>query len=460
MAWYIAPMSDEHLIEARTRSLGLEIFDQIGLAQPSALNQKFWSGRFMEWSFERPELKLNLFRLVDVLPSLRSPRAIAEHVREYLGDSESGFKGLISWGARARPSSMRGKLIAMIIKRGVGQMARQFIAGTSAQASARTLHKIREQGLCFTLDLLGEYSVSEREAEAYLERYLTSLDELAAAAASWPRHEPLIPNHPGDQSPICVSVKLSALYSQCSPLNFDNSVRVLSGRLTKIVEKAQQHNASLYVDAEDTQHNPVFYAVFKEVFGSAQFKNFPYPGIVIQSYCRNAEETLDDLLDFARERGTPIAIRLVKGAYWDAETAWSNQRLWECPVFSHKAETDLMFERLSRRLLESTAHCLPAFGSHNVRSLAYACAFAECNSIPKDRFELQMLFGMAEPIARAFRSQGYLTRLYVPLGELIPGMGYLVRRLLENSSNESFLRHTFVDQHEREGLLRPPVITQ
>jgi RHH-type proline utilization regulon transcriptional repressor/proline dehydrogenase/delta 1-pyrroline-5-carboxylate dehydrogenase len=99
---------------------------------------------------------------------------------------------------------------------------------------------------------------------------------------------------------------------------------------------------------------------------------------------------------------------------------------------------------------------LPAFGSHNIRSLSHACCYAEQRGLTPKDFELQVLYGMAEPIAQAFKSRGYLTRMYVPLGDLLPGMGYLVRRLLENTSNESFLRHTFFDSEEVSTLLKEP----
>ena len=122
----------------------------------------------------------------------------------------------------------------------------------------------------------------------------------------------------------------------------------------------------------------------------------------------------------------------------------------------HKPLYDAMYEKLSKVLLLNTEYILPAFASHNVRSLSHACIFASKNNISKTAFELQMLYGMADPIAEAFKNEGYLCRLYAPLGELIPGMGYLVRRLLENTSNESFLRHTFFEGSEVEFLLKEP----
>jgi RHH-type transcriptional regulator, proline utilization regulon repressor / proline dehydrogenase / delta 1-pyrroline-5-carboxylate dehydrogenase len=266
----------------------------------------------------------------------------------------------------------------------------------------------------------------------------------------------LIAEHPGERSPVCVSIKLSALYSQCSCLNMDKSVAILSERLVTLLREAKKRNALVYLDAEDSATNQIIYKVFEDVFGSNEFRDFPYPGIVLQAYAKDAPDIAARLLTFADQRGAPIAIRLVKGAYWDHETVTASQNHWPSPLLTHKESSDAQYEKLSRLLLDNHTKVLPAFGSHNIRSLAHAVCYAEANHIPREAFELQMLYGMAEPIARAFSKQGYLVRLYVPLGDMIVGMGYLVRRLLENTSNESFLKHTFFDASELDELLREP----
>jgi len=435
---------------------GKEIFEEIGNQQPSAYSKNYWSGKAMAFSMERPELKTNLFRLVDVLPALRNSRAIASHVQEYLSDSAKEISGILEWGVNARPGSVRGRVTSMVTKKMVTEMARQFIAGETPAEALKPLRRIRGEGLAFTVDLLGEYCVSEPEALEYLERYREALEVFGKNVARWKESAPIIENHPGELSPICISVKLSALYSQAYPLNFKKSVEILSERLALLVREAKKLDAMLYVDAEDTAHNPIIFQVFEEVFGSREFLDFPYPGMVLQAYTREAEKRLESLLLLAQRRATPIAVRLVKGAYWDAETVLSAQNHWPSPLFSIKESSDANFEHLSRILIDHHEICLPAFGSHNIRSLAHACCYAEARGLSNKDFELQMLYGMAEPIARAFAQKGYLTRLYVPLGKLLPGMGYLVRRLLENTSNESFLKHTFVDSNEVEHLLREP----
>jgi RHH-type proline utilization regulon transcriptional repressor/proline dehydrogenase/delta 1-pyrroline-5-carboxylate dehydrogenase len=285
---------------------------------------------------------------------------------------------------------------------------------------------------------------------------MAALESFGSNIPKWREGEPLIPGHPGELSPVCISVKLSALYSQTSVLNFERSVAVLSERLGDIARLAAKHKALLYVDAEDTGNNALIYEAFKRVFSSSEFVNFPYPGIVIQAYAKNSSARVDEMLAFARKRGGPIAVRLVKGAYWDHERVISAQNHWQFPLWNVKESSDAQFEHLSRVLLDNREFCLPAFGSHNIRSLSHACCYAQERGLSPKDFEVQVLYGMADPIAHAFSSQGYLVRMYVPLGDLIPGMGYLVRRLLENTSNESFLRHTFFDSHEVSNLLKAP----
>ncbi|MCB0353555.1 MAG: proline dehydrogenase family protein [Bdellovibrionales bacterium] len=437
-------------------SFGKQIFQQLGKEQPGAFNKNFWSGRIMEWSMTQKDFKTNMFRLVDVLPSLRNSEAIATHVNEYLSDAAKNIHGLVEWGVNVDPKGLRAKVTALMVKQSVKQMASQFIAGETPEGSLKQIRRLRKLQLACTVDLLGEYCLSEKEAQEYLKRYMDALVVFSREIPKWKESEPLIPGHPGESSAVCISVKLSALYSQCSSLNAKRSVEILSERLFTIARYAQQHGALIYCDAEDTAHNPMIYQVFQNVFGDSEFRNFPYPGIVLQAYLKDSEARLYELLEFAKTRGAPIAVRLVKGAYWDMETVLSQQNNWESPVFSKKESSDANYEKLTRILLENQQHFLPAFGSHNVRSLSFACCYAKHLGLTPADFELQMLYGMAEPIARAFQKQGYLVRLYVPLGELLPGMGYLVRRLLENTSNESFLRHTFFDSNEIETLLAEP----
>ena len=165
---------------------------------------------------------------------------------------------------------------------------------------------------------------------------------------------------------------------------------------------------------------------------------------------------MTELIRWAQTRKRRIGVRLVKGAYWDSEIAWAKQKGWPIPVFLEKAETDANYEKLTRLLLESHDVIDGAFGSHNIRSLAHAMVTAKETGVPRHGYEIQMLYGMGEPIRRAVIQEGERVRVYVPVGRLLPGMAYLIRRLMENTSNTSFLRQTYAEQEEIDKLILPP----
>ncbi len=198
------------------------------------------------------------------------------------------------------------------------------------------------------------------------------------------------------------------------------------------------------------------YHIFRRILEEKEFRDWTDVGLAVQAYLRDTEADLQSLADWARRRGAPVWVRLVKGAYWDYETILSGQFGWPAPVWSHKWETDAAYERLTDFLLENREWLRPAFGSHNVRSLAHALAAADLLDVPPAAYELQMLYGMAEPVKDALVALGRRVRVYTPYGELLPGMAYLVRRLLENTANESFLRASFTEHTPIDVLLQNP----
>ncbi|MGE3780325.1 MAG: L-glutamate gamma-semialdehyde dehydrogenase, partial [Pirellulaceae bacterium] len=187
-----------------------------------------------------------------------------------------------------------------------------------------------------------------------------------------------------------------------------------------------------------------------------EFRDRADVGIVIQCYLKDAARDLHELADWAERRGAPIWVRLVKGAYWDYETIHARATGWPVPCFEQKWQSDANFERATRFLMSRHASIRPALGSHNIRSLAHGLAVAEALGVPREAYELQMLYGMADAEKQVLVRLGHRLRIYMPYGELIPGMAYLVRRLLENTSNNSFLRAGFVEHLDRARLLAAP----
>ena len=309
------------------------------------------------------------------------------------------------------------------------------------------------QKIGFTVDLLGEAVVSETETDEYAARYLDLLESLAHETKDWT--DPLGKN--SELFPVVnLSVKISALYSQINPADPADAIAHLAPKLRPLLRRARELGAFINFDMESYAHKNTTLELFKTIFVEEEFRDWPHAGIVTQAYLRDSEADLRNLIEWGRARGTRFAVRLVKGAYWDYETSKSRQNGWDCPVYLQKPASDANFETLTRLLLENESIVTAAFGSHNVRSIAHAQAFAEELGIDRSRFEFQLLYGMAGPIKRALVDMGYRVREYCPVGELLPGMSYLVRRLLENTSNEGFLRAKFSENVPVEDLLRDP----
>ena len=219
---------------------------------------------------------------------------------------------------------------------------------------------------------------------------------------------------------------------------------------------AIERHVFLNLDMEQYALKDLTLEVFKELLTEPEFKDYPHFGCVIQAYLRDSYKDIRDIVEFAKERKTPITVRLVKGAYWDYETIEAEQRGWPIPVYTNKAESDANYEACATLMLENWQHVRGAFASHNVRTIAATLTVAESLSVPKQALEIQMLYGMGDPIKKSLVDMGYRVREYAPIGELIPGMAYLVRRLLENTSNESWLRGKFAEGQSTDHLLRDP----
>jgi RHH-type proline utilization regulon transcriptional repressor/proline dehydrogenase/delta 1-pyrroline-5-carboxylate dehydrogenase len=445
-------------VETLTQRYGREIFARIDRAGPVPFTPGWWDDRLMEWSMDDEAVKVQLFRFVDVLPLLRTPAAITSHLREYFGEARDRLPSWLTLGLRALPSDgVLGRLLAGTAHRSAERLARKFIAGSNIDAALTNIAHMRRRSLAFTIDLLGEATITEEEADKSQQEYLHIVNGLSSTVNAWAPNDQIDRDDQGPLPRVNVSVKLSALYSQFDPIDPAGTSAVVRGRLRPILRAARQQRAFVNIDMEQYEFKDLTLQIFREVFGEPEFRNWPDAGIAIQAYLRDSPADLIHLADWAKQRGTPIWVRLVKGAYWDYETILSRQRGWPTPVWDHKWETDVQYERLTRFLLENRRWLRPAFASHNVRSLAHVLAVARDVGVPPRSFEIQMLYGMAEPIKDTLVAMGQRVRVYTPYGELLPGMAYLVRRLLENTANESFLRASFTENVPEEQLLMNPV---
>ena len=438
-------------LQAEVEQRGERIFQLVDRHPESIFSKAGFYQRMMAFSMRDEHFKVQMFRFVDVLASLRSSRDIVRHLDEYFADMRNGSVPFLQTGLRA--ARILPWLTAPILRWNVSGMARQFIAGRNPDDVMKTLRKRRKERIGFTVDLLGEAVVSEREADEYAARCFELLEGLAEQTRGWT--DPLGRNT--ELFPVVnISVKISALYSQMNPADPEDAIAHLAPKLRPILRRAREVGAFVNFDMESYAHKNTTLELFRTLFAEPEFRDWPHAGIVIQAYLREAERDLRDLLDWGRARGTRFTVRLVKGAYWDYEKIKASQNGWRCPVFLQKPESDACFEKCTRILLDHESIVTAAFGSHNVRSIAHAQAYAEQLGIDKSRFEFQLLYGMAGPIKRALVEMGYRVREYCPVGELLPGMSYLVRRLLENTSNEGFLKAKFSDKASATQLLRDP----
>ncbi len=418
------------------------------------LPQTHWDDRLLGWAIANPCLQTQLFRLIDVLPCLTDKTDIAQHLQEYLGDPTVDLPQPLQQLLRfAKPQSIPGQVAATTITTAVTTLAQRFIAGETLPSVLKTLTHLRQQGLTFALDMLGEAVITEPEAQGYLQGYLKLMRQLAEASKQWPPIPALdqIEDLPKTQ----VTVKLTAFYSQFDPLDVEGSKAQVRDRIRTLLRHAGNLGVAVHFDMEQFIYKDVTLAILKELLLESEFLERTDIGLTLQAYLRDSDQDLQDLIAWAQQRGAPITVRLVKGAYWDQETIKAIQHNWPQPVFNQKVETDASFERLTERLLTHHECLYAAIGSHNVRSQARAIAIANALKIPPRRFELQVLYGMADNLAQAMAAQGHRVRVYCPYGQLLPGMAYLIRRLLENTANSSFLRQRF-ETPDIETLLLSP----
>ena len=449
-------LQPEPAIEASARAVGERLLSQMEAHPvPGILSKKGAYARIMEWSMKDPAFKAQLFRFVDVLPSLGSSSEVVRHLREYLGDKAVELSPAMKTGLAA--ASFAPGIVAGAVKANVSSMASQFVAGATPADLVKRFHSNAEAGIATTIDLLGETVVSQAEADAFLARNIDVLDTVAKAIR---RDEKPCFSDIGPRGPLPrlnLAVKVSALTPEVHQADPESSISALKERLRPILRRAKEAGAFINFDMESYGLKDLTLSLFRSILSEEEFRRQPAAGIAMQAYLRDCEKDLRELIAWARAAGRPIVVRLVKGAYWDYETTLAGQRGWPVPVWSEKPESDANYEKLSLLLLENADIAAPAFASHNVRSCAHAIAQAERLGVDPREYEFQALYGMADELKAALVSSGHRVREYCPVGDLLPGMAYLVRRLLENTSNEGFLRAKDAGGATRDALLKNPV---
>ncbi|MEM8720472.1 MAG: L-glutamate gamma-semialdehyde dehydrogenase [Cyanobacteria bacterium P01_G01_bin.39] len=420
--------------------------------------QMRWDDKVLDWTMANPGLRVQMFRFIDAIPALQSKAEIANHFQQYMSaeavELPSALKGILNF---SDPDSFPAQTAAATITKAVETLAYKYIAGENIAEVIKTIERLRKSGMTYTIDLLGEAVITETEAAAYLQGYLDLIEQLTEKAKSWKRQEGLDLAAGEELSQVQVSVKLTAFYSQFDPLDPVGSKEKVSDRIRILLRQAAEVGAAIHFDMEQYRYKDLTLQILKELLLEEEFRQRTDLGITLQAYLRDSYQDLEDLIEWAKTRGNPVTVRLVKGAYWDQETITAEQKHWSQPVYNQKSATDVNYERMTQLLLENHQYLYGAIGSHNVRSQALACAIAETLEIPARRFEMQVLYGMGDKLAQALVKRGHRVRVYAPYGKLLPGMAYLIRRLLENTANSSFIRQN-QENKPIEELIAPPVV--
>jgi RHH-type proline utilization regulon transcriptional repressor/proline dehydrogenase/delta 1-pyrroline-5-carboxylate dehydrogenase len=324
---------------------------------------------------------------------------------------------------------------------GVRHLAHRFIVGETPVAALGTLRGLWEGGVASSVDLLGEATVTEAEADRYAARCAEAIEQLAPAARRWPPKEVLESDSYGPLARANVCVKVSALTPLLRPDAPALGERDAAARLRPLLRQANASGAHLHIDMESLDSREAVLELVLDLLDEDEFREGPSAGLVLQAYLRDSPDQAAQVVAWAQatRRTPPLTVRLVKGAYWDHELVQARQHGWPVPVFEDKHECDRNFEALTGELLRARPALRVAVASHNLRSVSHAIALNRVSGGQDRDLELQVLRGLGDELQHALATRGFRVRTYCPVGDLVAGMAYLVRRLLENTSNESFL---------------------
>jgi len=443
-------------LESRTCQIGRELIASARGHHAGLLSSRFWSDRLMRWAMEDPAFKVQLFRFIDVFPTLATPEQVHDYLADYLSQPNVSLPWGMQFGLKA--GGLAKTTLTRTIAAQIESMAGNFIAGRDVAAAIAKLERRWNDGLAFSVDLLGEACVSDEEARQYQRRYLDLIESLAPRAAAWPPQPRLEHDHLGPIPRTNVSIKISALSARADPIDFEGSIAALVEALRPLLEAARTNGVFINFDMEQHALKDLTLELFERCCDAVEFP----AGLAVQAYLRDAEGDVQRIITWSKRTGRQVTVRLIKGAYWDYEVAQAELMGWPAPVWTDKSDTDACFERMTETLVEAMPRSPGeggvklAIGSHNARSIARTLALLEHHDLPPDAAEFQMLYGMADELKAALVERELRVREYVPLGEMIPGMAYLVRRLLENTSNQSWLRAGFIEQAAEEDLLATP----
>jgi len=435
---------DTNDLESAAQRIAADILRRIEWRRPADYAEQLRRDPLVAWSNRGVGFLARAFRFIDVYPAARTDGELLDYLAAYVGEPGDFLPGPDAGDAAG---AVRG------LVRG---LQRRFTAGETEQEALDVCARLHQSGLASTLDILGEEVNSEAEAQRYADAYLGLIERACSVMGAWPDQPQADDADYGPVPRLNVSIKLSSLYSRFDPIDQQGSFDVVLPRLREVFRAARRHDAAVSVDMEQYAFKDLTLGIFKSVLMEDEFRDWPHASITIQTYLPGSGAHLKDLAAWAAGRGTPVHVRVVKGAYWDYEVQRARYRNWPVPVYQSKEQTDADFEAACLAVLRRRNQLRPAIAGHNVRSIALAVAAAEQLGLPVNCIEFQTLFGLGDELKAVLAEMGHRTRVYVPFGRLVPGMAYLVRRLLEATSRSAFLRQIWASPLPIPELVRPP----
>ncbi len=366
-----------------------------------------------------------------------------------LGDM--GNKGLT--GALSRMVARSGEpVIREAMRHAMRVLGEQFVLGRTIAEAIERGEEAEEQGYRFSYDMLGETALTQRDADRYFERYVEALEAVADHAGP--------PANQGDDvlhARPSLSVKLSALHPRFDPANERRVRREAGPKLLKLARLARKTWLGLTIDAEEADRLGLTLQLFGDLLADSALDGWNGLGIAVQAYGKRASATIDWLEAVAGRANRRIPLRLVKGAYWDTEIKFAQQQgLADYPLFTRKANTDICYLACARKLLGASKAFYPQFATHNANTIA---AVTVMSSKP-GAYEFQRLHGMGEALYQNVIAADRLAqpaRIYAPVGGHASLLAYLVRRLLENGANTSFVNRLADDELPISEIITDPI---
>ena len=324
------------------------------------------------------------------------------------------------------------------------QLAQHFVIAESIGAAIEqaALHPAYR----YSFDMLGEAALTDSDAERYYQAYYQAIETLAQGS-----HVQDLFANPG------ISIKLSALCPRYEASQYHNAIPALSAKLLALAKLAREADISLTIDAEEAERLQMSLDIFAAVSGDPALSGWPGLGLAVQAYQKRAIFVIDWLAALAETQQRTIPVRLVKGAYWDSEIKRCQENGWDdYPVFTGKSATDVSYLACARQILALPKAFYPQFATHNAHTVAAICVFGESHP----GYEFQRLHGMGTALYDELLSQNkqtYSCRVYAPVGSYQDLLPYLVRRLLENGANTSFINQIENPAVSIEDLTRDPM---